>query len=439
MKKKIALFVILFLLFFLFSFFLSSPTSDEIWNYGFSYNIASGLVPYVDFGLLQTPLYFFYQGLALFFFGSHLVVFHLANALLTTITCMLFMRLFGKNCLLLFCFFLEFWIPTYSLMCLTGLGVVCLLEKEGRSDFILGIVLGLLVLTKQNIGVVLLLVGLCSKSWNTVGKRCLGAFLVGLFFFAYLFLTQSFAGFVNYAVLGVFEFTKNTLVVPMIMIVFILGLLALAWAFWKYPKDRNLLKYIVAFQIMAVPLFDGYHVLFSLFPIGCYFLSKVTLPRTVVVIGAIAFIFLNLQSSYFTFSKGKERYSHPISFMTGRKLNVDFSKALKQVCDYIDRHPNEKVFFLDYNAFLVRLELGQNPTQFDYMLEGNMGYHGVKNMITSLETICSTEKCTFIFRYPKVQNLQLSDEIIEYVRKNYSAEGKLGIYQVYQNESRRSR
>lgn len=436
MKKKIALFVILFLLFFLFSFFLSSPTSDEIWNYGFSYNIASGLVPYVDFGLLQTPLYFFYEGLALSLFESHLVVFHLANALLTATTCMLFMRLFGKNCLLLFFFFLEFWIPTYSLMCLTGLSVVCLLEKRENPDFLLGIVLGLLVLTKQNVGAVLLFVGMCSKSWSKVGKRCMGAVLVGLFFFTYLFLTRSLEGFINYAVLGVFEFTKNTLVVPLVLVIFFLGLLALGWAFWKYPEDRNLLKYIVAFQIMAVPLFDGYHVLFSLFPIGCYYLSKITLPRTVIVIGAIVFIFLNLQSSFPSIKEG-ETYHHPISFMAGRKLHIGLSKELKRVGDYIEQNPSEKVFFLDYNAFLVRLELGQNPNQFDYMLEGNMGYQGTKNMIVSLEKICSTEKCTFIFQYPKVQNLQLSDDIIAYVRNNYSEVSKLGIYQVYRNESRR--
>ena len=31
-------------------------TNDEIWNYGFSYNLAPGLIPYKDFNIIQAPL-----------------------------------------------------------------------------------------------------------------------------------------------------------------------------------------------------------------------------------------------------------------------------------------------------------------------------------------------------------------------------------------------
>ena len=35
----------------------SNADNDLIWNYGFSYNIASGLTMYKDFNMVITPLY----------------------------------------------------------------------------------------------------------------------------------------------------------------------------------------------------------------------------------------------------------------------------------------------------------------------------------------------------------------------------------------------
>lgn len=55
---------------------------DEIWNYNFGSNMASGLVPYRDFNLLQTPVFAAIHGLVLAVFGKQLLVTRVLGALL---------------------------------------------------------------------------------------------------------------------------------------------------------------------------------------------------------------------------------------------------------------------------------------------------------------------------------------------------------------------
>ena len=61
------LIILIFMLLLCYSYFLGPNISDEIWNYGFSYNISRGMVIYRDFNVLQTPLFFFIGSL---FFGA---------------------------------------------------------------------------------------------------------------------------------------------------------------------------------------------------------------------------------------------------------------------------------------------------------------------------------------------------------------------------------
>ena len=52
--------IIIFILTFLFTI-LNKVTYDEIWNYGFSYNIANGLMPYRDFNMVLTSFISFHR------------------------------------------------------------------------------------------------------------------------------------------------------------------------------------------------------------------------------------------------------------------------------------------------------------------------------------------------------------------------------------------
>ena len=69
---------------------------DEIWNYNFGNNMASGLVPYRDFNLLQTPLFAAIHGLVLALFGKELLVTRMLGALLFAGICQILYMAGGR-------------------------------------------------------------------------------------------------------------------------------------------------------------------------------------------------------------------------------------------------------------------------------------------------------------------------------------------------------
>ena len=84
-KKYIAIELLcIFILTLLYNLICNPVILDEIWNYGFTYNIANGLIPYKDFNMVITPFYPFLGALFLIIFGKSLLVYHIFNALICT-------------------------------------------------------------------------------------------------------------------------------------------------------------------------------------------------------------------------------------------------------------------------------------------------------------------------------------------------------------------
>ena len=56
-KNYILELILIFIVTILFNLFINGLTNDEVWNYGFAYNISNGLIPYKDFNMIITPLF----------------------------------------------------------------------------------------------------------------------------------------------------------------------------------------------------------------------------------------------------------------------------------------------------------------------------------------------------------------------------------------------
>lgn len=80
-KKDILILIIIFIYVGILVSF-SNADNDLIWNYGFSYNIASNLIVYKDFNMVITPLYPFICGLAMNLLGNNFFIFNLINIVL---------------------------------------------------------------------------------------------------------------------------------------------------------------------------------------------------------------------------------------------------------------------------------------------------------------------------------------------------------------------
>ena len=80
--KNIFFFIVCFILLMVFSCFVFTLNGDTFWNYGFSYNITRGLIPYVDFNMVIGPFYNLFISIFLKLFCNYLITFNIINSLL---------------------------------------------------------------------------------------------------------------------------------------------------------------------------------------------------------------------------------------------------------------------------------------------------------------------------------------------------------------------
>ena len=79
---KLILFLLLFFIYFIIYYYNSSISMDEIWNYGFAFNISKGLIPYLDFNMIQTPLYAYSLAGLIKLLENHFIVMVIFNSFL---------------------------------------------------------------------------------------------------------------------------------------------------------------------------------------------------------------------------------------------------------------------------------------------------------------------------------------------------------------------
>ena len=160
MNNKLLRYLLVFLVSFMFSlvfFYIIAPVyCDEVWVYGFSFNLSKGMIIYRDYNVLQMPLYFFIASGFIRVLGSYLISMHIFDCLLfASIALMLYMIIELKVFIMLPIF--MFFIPSgYNLLCLFFLIlIVYLLYKQYDNDYLMAFIVGLCFITKQNVGIFL--------------------------------------------------------------------------------------------------------------------------------------------------------------------------------------------------------------------------------------------------------------------------------------------
>ena len=162
-KFQILELIIIFIITLLFSLVCNRLQLDEIWNYGFAYNVSQGLIPYKDFNMVITPLFPLLGGIFLFIFGKNLVVFHILNSLICTTIFYYMKKFIPKSYYIVYTILLSYSFPSYNIFCILLLYILMTMENKKANDYIIGIILGLTFLTKQNIGIYLCLPTLFTK------------------------------------------------------------------------------------------------------------------------------------------------------------------------------------------------------------------------------------------------------------------------------------
>ena len=386
--KSLILIIFLFLLFLLFNLTLLPTNLDEIWNYGFSHNLYSGLIPYKDFNMVITPFYPFIMSLGFHIFGSSMLVFHIEHAIILICLCVLLFLLIDKKAwfivaLMLFPVNVSF--PSYNIFLYFLLVLIIYLEKEKKSDYLIGFLLGLCVLTKHSVGLCLLLPSLYYiKDLKKVGRRFLG-FIVPLFvFIIYLIITKSMIPFIDLCILGLFDFASEN--GKAFNIYFLLFIIMIGITIYFIVKDRkNLVNYyVLAFYSIMIPLFDIYHFMVAFLAFLILILSKVKkdiIKPGLFGISIILFATVLLMDSRF---KSKIIYPNNIKHFEYRFIDYDSILFTNKVNDYIKKNSDREFVFLNSNGYYFRLINDMKISYIDLINAGNFGYNGSDKLLKEI-------------------------------------------------------
>lgn len=385
--KCLGLFIFSFIFSFILFYVFQSVYCDEVWVYGFSYNISKGMIIYRDFNVLQMPLYFFIVSFFIKIFGNYIIVMHIFDSLLFATMIVMLYKIINKKVLILLPIFIFWWPSGYNLLCLFFLILIIYLINEGKdNDYLIALLVGLCFITKQNMGIFLFLPCLFYSKKKL--KSIIIFILPFLLLSIYMLWNGSFYNFIDYCFLGMIEFGEKNLNYNLLfLIITILNILGLLCLLKKSKfKDKDLF-YILFFQLIAYPIFDIRHVACACFPVVYLFLKNVNSKHILFLFGFFVY-FLSL--SLFNSIDYSIKLDRNILFL---RNSGDLDLLANEVIDYVDG--SENFFFDDYYSYFIKLCNDIPISQYDLLLSGNVGYKGMEKKLKELDKLCSREKCYF--------------------------------------------
>lgn len=422
--------VLIFIITVLYSMFGYRLSEDDVWCYGFVYNLASGLVPYVDYNMVIGPVFPILGSLFLLMLGKNMMSFIIFGAVVATGIFILSKKVFDRSYLIFYALFLLYSTPNYSVLCIFFLLLLMYLEGKKCNDYLIGIILGLTILTKIHVGLFLCIPSLFLGNSKKIIHRVIGAGSVGAIALLIMCLVGNIDGFVNYTMLGLFDFAKNNGKVYewfyLVLTSIIYGLYLLIV---KKEKDIKL-KYVLCFLILGYPIFSTYHSFLASVPSFGYYLNKIKLHRG-VLIGSfciwIAFLGFNYTLRYYkenmTFDSNSVLFKYKIE-------PKDMIKTIEETFDYIEDNSKDKdVYIFSKMVYMYKLEKGKKINKFDLINNGNIGYRGEEVYIADISNNCHNNCIFFIADKEKSQ---ANKDIKNFVKNKYKYVKSYEMFDIYE-------
>ncbi len=356
---------------------------------------------------------------------------------------MLYLLLIGKvnkkSLVLILCLLVTtpmiYNLPTYNILIFAFTLLLVFLQQNNKSDSFIGLILGLSFLTKQSIGLFLILVSFyCVKdNASRLIKRFCGLMIPIVLCFLYLIITNSFFSFLDQCFLGMFDFSKNgqreigmPLVVFTIFIVFV-----------KYFRKSHFSMewlYALAFYSVCFPLFDLSHFLIGFFALMVTFFAHSSFSFTNYQKFALILLIVIIPIINGTRLLWNGRYPNDIPNYQYRYLNNNEYKNLQSLRLYHQRHSDYNIVILSTAAYVFKLTNNLPITKLDLINTGNWGYHGTDKIIKEINSL---DKNTIFLINPAEFSFdnQIDKKVLQYVIDNGRVVDTVLFYDVYQLNS----
>ena len=383
--------------FFALAFFYTVLRGDLYVNYGFSYAIRMGEVPYVDFNLVILPFAPVLYSLFLMLSKS-IIFYYLGQAFLLTLFSYFIFKIL-KNKAWIYFVILSLPFPTtmasvlfpgYNFLLLFFTVIIIYLEKNNKSDYLIGILLGCLFLTKQTVGGLLCLASIyyLFSDYKKVLKRVAGFLIPILICFLYLLFSHSLYNCFDLCFLGLFDFGhSNFYYDKFYLICFVFAFVVLVYRIIKRPKDI-VNYYLLLFSSCVYPLIEYYHVSLFLALLFLVLLDDFNFSRdvskySIVLILAISFIWTFLEYCYFGNIKIINYHNLELSI-----FSAEYTKNVEKLDRYLEKENKNVVYFLRGSEnYFYKIKSDSFITYFDLPNYGNYGYNGTKKIISKLDNL----------------------------------------------------
>ena len=433
MKKKIFKYILMFFIFFFFflcfNLMFNEINLDEVWNYGFSYNIAEGLIPYKDFNMVITPLYPMF--IALFLkINNSMLLFHAINALIPTSILFITYKLIKEKTFIilpLLIFPTNITFPNYNLFILLLFVLLIYLEKNKKSDLLIGLVLSLIFLTKQSIGLFLIPVSLYYlKDKKKIFKRLITFIIPVIIFTIYLLVTNSFYAFIDLCILGLFDFGKENSSFNVFFYITILLLIILL--ILMRNKKKIDYYYLLTFISICVPLFDLYHIqMYLIAYLIILFMNTKSIFKP-KLIGLT--LFIGLLGVYIIKSNFNIKYyPNKLNKFEYRYIENKNIESTNEVIKYMNKY-NNKVMFIGPSAYYYKIVANQKINNLDLINTGNFGYDGSNKLLDKVKEL-DNDYVFFVKKDELGNGKQTDQNLIKYIIKNGKKIDKVCVYDIY--------
>lgn len=436
--KCILLFVITFVITLFLVYIVTPSFCDEIWAYGFSYNISKGMVIYRDFNVLQTPLYFFLISIIIKLFGPYMIYMGVFDSILCSIMMVCLYKIGKLEKFFVFLILYIFYPSSYNLfitfLCFI---IIYLIYCNKDNDIIIAFIVSLMFLTKQNIGIIMFIPCLI-YSKNKIKSLC--TFLVPILILClYLVCNNALFDFIDYCFLGLFSFNSNNGAIDgVILFLVVIMAIYLIYKLIKRKFKDKILFYILCFLIISYPIFDFRHFTCCLFIFLCFFdirlkfylLYLIKIFKISFLLYYMIIIFdkynlsgISLDKSKFTFLKNM--------LNTNNNINIVYNYLEERNFNY----DTDYVFLGDFYGYYYKLYYDIPIGKYDFIMTGNMGYFNRDKIYSGLDNLCGENTCYFII--PQICFLDVSQwyGFAYYIDNNYNYIDKIDDVRIYSSKS----
>lgn len=483
---------------------LTAPATDldEVWNYNTANAFAMGLIPYKQVSMITTPLLPMINSifLKIVFNGiiTYRVLMGIVFALIVLFIYLIIRELSSKKLLSYICAFfigtllINKFLLDYNYLFLLIVLMIAFLEvrdlkKNENFNFnhnlCVGLLTGLAFLTKQTIGLLLIIVVIFevfiymkkigfdlkfTKFIKLIGVRIFGMMIPITIFLIYLGVNGAFNDFINYAIKGVKEFSNsipyyrlfdsNDKVVSIISRLFIIVYIPLFITFIlecvknKKMKDELMNIYVLAIcsiPVIAIiyPISDDFHLIvasvFALIVVAYLFILvlkkidgfiKIDIFYKKLLLIGILFIIILISFKNLIIERNinvKENVLVPFKHYEGIYVPKYLSNRISDVTDKVRLYSNSgrESIIIDAEAAIYDIVLNKYKKNYDMLLIGNIGERGVEKIINEIK---DSHNVYYFVKNPQYAlNWQLPEDIIDYIRNNLKYHETVSVFDVY--------